>query len=109
MIPPSSISLLPKLTDLGGNLGATDDGGEGPLGLLDGACEVVELLLEEEAGHGGGEELGHTLGGAVGAVGGSEGVVDEEVERPRELLGEVCFLCLLRGRGVWFLGSCWKK
>lgn len=79
-----------NLTDLGGNLGASDDGGEGPLGLLDSAREVVKLLLQQESGHGRGEELGHTLGGPVGAVGGSEGVVHEEVERPGQLLGEVC-------------------
>lgn len=78
------------LTDLGGNLGASDDSGEGPLGLLHGACKVVELLLQQEAGHGGREVLGHALGGAVGAVGGPERVVHEEVERRGELLGEVC-------------------
>lgn len=76
------------LTNLGGNLGASDDGGEGPGGDLDGSLKVVELLLEEEAGDGRREELGHTLGGAVGAVGGAEGVVDEQVERSGELLSE---------------------
>eukprot|EP00961_Rhodomonas_salina_P007964 107976-Rhodomonas_salina.1 len=42
------------------HLGATDDGSEGALGLVDGAREVVELLLEEEAGNRRGQELGHT-------------------------------------------------
>lgn len=81
-----------NLTDLGRHLGATDDGGEGPLGLLHGAREVVELLLQKEPGHGRREELRHALGGAVGAVRGTEGVVDEEVERRSELLREVCVL-----------------
>lgn len=81
---------LPPLTDLGGNLGATHDGGEGALGLLDGALKVVELLLQQEAGHGGRQELGHALGRAVCAVSGAEGVVHEQVERRGELLGEVC-------------------
>lgn len=45
--------------DLGGDLGAADDGREGALGLGHGALEVVELLLEEEAGHGGLQVLGH--------------------------------------------------
>lgn len=87
-LPPLSTH-HPCLTDLGGNLGASHDGGEGPLGLLHGALKVVELLLQQEAGHGRGEELGHTLGGPVGAVGGPEGVVHEQVERRGQLLGEV--------------------
>lgn len=87
--PSCYLSIHVALTDLGGNLGASDDGGEGSLGLLDGARKVVELLLQQEAGHRGGEELGHALGGAVGAVGGAEGVVDEQVERRGQLLGEV--------------------
>lgn len=63
-------------TNLRGHLGATDDGSEGALGVGDSAVKVVELLLKKEAGHGGLEELGHTSGGGVGAVGSAESVVD---------------------------------
>ena len=38
--------------ELGGDLGSTDDGGEGSLGVVDGAVEVLELLLDEKAGDG---------------------------------------------------------
>lgn len=76
------------LTNLGRHLGASHDRGERPLRLLHGALEVVQLLLQEEASHGGREELRHALGGAVGAVGRPERVVNEQVERRRQLLGE---------------------
>ena len=74
--------------DLGGDLGSTDDGGHGLLAAGDGTIEVLDLLGEEVAGDGGGEELGHTLSGGVGTVGGTEGIVDEEVEGSGELLDE---------------------
>lgn len=41
--------------------------------------QVVQLLLQQEAGHGGRQELGHALGGGVGAVGSAEGVVHVDV------------------------------
>eukprot|EP00968_Pinguiococcus_pyrenoidosus_P000792 scaffold47_cov258-Pinguiococcus_pyrenoidosus.AAC.119 len=75
-------------TDLGGDLGSTDDGRERALGLGNGTLEVVKLLLEEEASNGGVEVLGDTLGGGVGTVRGTESVIDEEVEGGSELLGE---------------------
>merc|ERR1719261_1426933 len=74
--------------DLRGHLGAADDGGEGADGLVDGAGEVLELLREEVAGHGGREVLRDALGGGVRAVRRAERVVDEEVEGGRELLDE---------------------
>ena len=83
--------------DLGGDLGATDDGSEGALGLVDGTLEVVELLLEKVAGDGGLEVGGDTLGGAVGAVSSAEGVVDVEISVGGELLGELSVVLLLLG------------
>ena len=59
--------------------------------------KVVELLLEEEAGDGRGEELGDAGGRGVGAVGGAEGVVDVEVERGGELLRKLLVVLLLLG------------
>ncbi len=58
------------------HLGAADDGGEGALGVADGTIQVVQLLLEEEAGDRRLEELGDAGCGRVGAVGSAESVVD---------------------------------
>ena len=74
--------------DLGGDLGSANDGSHGLLAVGDGAVEVLELLGKEEAGDGGGEELGHTLSGGVGTVGGTEGIIDEHVEGRGKLLNE---------------------
>mmetsp|Transcript_27165 Transcript_27165/g.59366 ORF Transcript_27165/g.59366 Transcript_27165/m.59366 type:complete len:503 (+) Transcript_27165:129-1637(+) len=74
--------------NLGGHLGATDDSAERALGLEHGTLKVVQLLLEEETRDRRGQELGDTLGGGVGAMGGTEGVVDVQVGVGRELLGE---------------------
>ena len=65
--------------ELGGDLGSTDDGGEGSLGVVDGAVEVLELLLKEDTGEGDGDLGGDATGGGVGSVGSTEGIVDVEV------------------------------
>ena len=59
--------------DLVRDLGTTQDGQEGALGLLEGLGEVVELLLDEETG----SLLGKvdTDHGAVSTVGSTESVV----------------------------------
>lgn len=57
------------------DLGTTEDGKEGALGLLKSLSEVVELLLDEETGSLLGEV--DTDHGAVGAVSGTESVVWE--------------------------------
>mmetsp|Transcript_17435 Transcript_17435/g.23921 ORF Transcript_17435/g.23921 Transcript_17435/m.23921 type:complete len:249 (-) Transcript_17435:594-1340(-) len=49
-------------TNLGGHLGPTDDGSERADRVGHSAIKVVELLLEQEAGHGGRKGLGDTLG-----------------------------------------------
>ena len=73
--------------DLVADLGAAEDGEEGTLGRLESLGEVVELLLHEEAGGLLGEvDADH---GAVGAVGGAEGVVDEDVAERGEALAEL--------------------
>ena len=59
--------------------------------------QVVELLLEEEAGDGRGEELGDAGGRGVGTMGSAEGVIDVHVERGSELLGELLVVLLLLG------------
>ena len=81
--------------DLGRDLGAAHDGGKGPLGNVHGALQVVELLLQQEAGHGGRQEGGDASGGPVRAVRRAEGVVDKEVGVHGELLGELLVVGLL--------------
>ena len=83
--------------DLGRNLGSSNNGGHGLLSVLDGSVKVLELLGEKESRHGGLEELGHTLGGGVGTVGGTEGVVDVKVEGSGELLNELGLVLGLLG------------
>ena len=41
--------------------------------------QVVQLFLHEEATDRGLDELGHALGGDVGAMGSAEGVIDVDV------------------------------
>merc|ERR1711966_461940 len=92
------VSLVEKGLDdanLGRHLGATDYGAERAVGVGHRAVEVVELLLEKETGHGRGEKLGDARGGRVRAVRGAERVVDVEVGKLGELLGEVLAVLLL--------------
>jgi hypothetical protein len=52
-------------------------------------------LLQQEARHGGLQELGHTLCGGVGAVGCAESVVDIQVCICGQLLGKLGIVLLL--------------
>ena len=74
--------------DLAGDLGAADDGDEGPVGFGEDLAEEVEFLLHQQAGGGLRDEVGDALGGGVGAVRAAEGVVDVDVAQRGELLGE---------------------
>ena len=80
--------------DLGGHLGAADDGDEGTLGLGEDRGQGVDLLLEQEAGVGG-QVGGGADHGALGAVGGAEGVEHEDVAVGRERLGDLGVVLLL--------------
>ena len=81
--------------NLGGDLGSSDNGGKRTLRVGDRSVQVGELLLEEEPGHGRRQVLGHSLSGGVGAMGGTEGVVDVEVSDRGELLGKLRVVLLL--------------
>lgn len=73
--------------DLVGDLGAAKDGEEGTLGVLQGLGEVLEFLLDEESGRLLGQlDADH---GAVGAVGGAEGIVDVDVSQGSQSLAEL--------------------
>jgi hypothetical protein len=86
-----------KGADQEAHLGATNDGRERALGLADSALQIIELLLEKEAGNRRGKELGHTSSGGVSAMSSAESVIDIHVERSSELLRERLVVLLLLG------------
>ena len=59
--------------DLAGHLAAAQDGHQGALGAGNGAAQELQLLLDQEARHGG-QIGGHAGGGGVGTVDRAEGV-----------------------------------
>lgn len=59
------------------------------------AHQVVQLLLQQEAGDGDGQELGDALRARVRAVGGAEGVVHVDGGRGCQLLGKLRVVRLL--------------
>ena len=60
------------------DLGTTQNGDEGPLGILEHRGERLDLLGEEQAAYGR-DELGHAADGCVGAMRRAEGVVNVDV------------------------------
>lgn len=81
--------------DLVRDLGTTENGEEGPLGRLEDLGKVLELLRHEEASGALGKlDANH---GGVGAVGGSESIVDVDSSERGERLAE---------RVDLLLGSC---
>ena len=77
-----------KNSNLGRNLGSSNNGGNWLLSVLDGSIKVLKLLSQKESRDRGLQELGHTLSGGVGTVGGTEGIIDEHVEGSGKLLNE---------------------
>ena len=75
--------------ELIGNLGAPQDGQEGPLGVLHGVAQVLDFLLHQVAHGGFLHVIGDAGGGAVGPVAGAEGVVHVDVAKGGQVLGEV--------------------
>ena len=64
---------------LGGNLGAADDGDHGASGVGQGLVQRQQLFRHQHAGAGDGRVLGDAVSGSFGAVSGAEGVHDEHV------------------------------
>ena len=80
--------------DLVGDLGAAQDGHEGPGGVLQGLAHDVQLLADQEAGDGG--QIGRDAGGGgVSAVDGAEGVGHVQLRVIRQLLGKLGIVLLL--------------
>ena len=63
--------------DLVGNLGSTENGQEWTRGVVESLVEVLQLLLEKEAGGSG--LVAFAEHGGVSSVGSAEGVVDVDV------------------------------
>ena len=74
--------------NLGGDLGAADDGAKRSLRVLDGAVEVVQLLLEQETGNVRLAGASDTSGGGMRSVRSTESIVDEDFGGASQLLGE---------------------
>ena len=74
--------------ELVGDLGAAEDGHEGTLGIGQSLAHDADFLLDEVAADGG-QIVGHTGGGGVGAVGGAEGVVDKDIGQGGQLLAQL--------------------
>src|SRR5207245_11476561 len=68
--------------------GPSEHRNERPLGVVERLAEVAQLLLHQEAGHGGPEEARHRFRGGVRPVGRAERVVHVEVAQGGERLGE---------------------
>ena len=83
--------------DLAAHLGAAHDRRQGTLRFVDGALQVLQLLLHQIARHAGAQDLGDALGGGVGPVGGAEGIVDVDLGQGRQLCGEAGVVLLLLG------------
>jgi hypothetical protein len=80
---------------LGADLGAGDDGHQRPLGVGQGLGDGVDLGGQQRAGAGHLGVLGDAVGGALGAVGGAEGVVDVDVAQGGHLLRQLGVVLLL--------------
>src|SRR5699024_11007141 len=86
-----SVHLLQQVGDdvqLVGDLGAAQDGGEGPDRIVDGVAQVADLLLHQVAHSGVLDVVGDAGGGAVCTVAAAEGVVHIGVGQAGQLLGE---------------------
>ena len=73
--------------NLVGDLGSAQNGNVGTLGVLRRLTEERQLLLHQEAGHGG-QIVRHALVGCVGAMRCAEGVVDVDFGRAGQLFRE---------------------
>ena len=74
------------------DLGAAEDGDEGSLRVFDRIAEIFDLFGNEIAGNGFIHIVDYADGGAVGAMGRAERVVDEHVCERTEFLGERGFV-----------------
>ena len=80
--------------DLVGDLGAAQDRDKGTGGILQRLAHDVELLADQEAGDRG-QVVGNALGGGVRAVRGAKGVVDIDLRKGGQLLGELRIVLFL--------------
>ena len=82
--------------DLGGNLGTAQNGDQRTLGVGQSAADEVQFLLDQEAGNGR-QVSGHTGGGGVSTMDGTEGVGDIQLSHVGQFLGHSGVVLLLAG------------
>jgi hypothetical protein len=80
---------------LGGNLGAANDGDQRALRVEQRLAQGVDLGAHQHAGAGDRGEFGDAVGGCFGAVGGAEGVIDIDVAQLGHLLRQFVVVLLL--------------
>ena len=87
-----------------GNLGSTDNGGKRPLGVLEDIVDSLDLAFHQVSEHLVVREIVSDEGGrSMGAVSGTEGVVDIAVSIAGELLDELFLAGLYHSLGCLFL------
>src|ERR1700738_574126 len=76
-------------SDFVADFGASKDGDEGVLGVLQDATQISQLFFHEQTGGGFLDEFGDANRGSMGAMGSAEGVVDVEFSELGELPGKM--------------------
>src|SRR5260221_4419087 len=84
-------------SDFVADFGASEDGDEGVLGILQDATQILQLFFHEQAGGGFLNEFGDANRGGMGTMGGAEGVVDVEISEFGELLRKMFVVLFFLG------------
>src|SRR5258706_1672394 len=84
-------------SDFVADFGASKDGDEGVLGMLQDAPQILQLFFHEQTGGGFLHEPGDANRGGMGTMGGAEGVVDVEIGEFGELLRKMFVVLFFLG------------
>ncbi len=84
-------------SDFVADFGASKDGDEGVLGVLQDATQILQLFFHEQTGGGFLHEAGNANRGSMGTMSGAEGVVDVEFGELGELLRKMFVVLFFLG------------